>query len=292
MGQDNRSSIKSEGASGKVRKTISGSLLKILLPVTALSIILIIVFLSSQAESNIKSSSKDELLEETKYNATNMSKDLTYMLGSADSYASGISSIPFSDSTAMQKYLATAKGVYSLADGGVYVGFQDKSTVFSNGYIPDADFDCTQRGWYTSATDTFTGGTPYVDVVTNSMCVTFSKKITAYDGRSGVMGIDVYLDKLVKTTAKLKPLEEGASLLISGDTVISYPKSKKLNGKSIDESSDSFLKSVKSLASGGTSKLGQAKISNKPYYVAVSKVPNTNWTLVSYVGESKIKICS
>jgi len=49
MGKGNHRSINAEGSSGKVRKTISGSLLKILLPITAVSIIIIILFLSSQA---------------------------------------------------------------------------------------------------------------------------------------------------------------------------------------------------------------------------------------------------
>jgi methyl-accepting chemotaxis protein len=288
MGKSNLSSISKEGSPRKSKKSISGSLLKILLPVTTVAIVFIIIFLSNQAQDNIETSSKQELLEETEYNASDMSKDLTYMLGSADTYASAISKVPFADSTAMQQYLATAKGIYSLADGGVYVGFEDKSTVFSNGYIPDADFDCTQRDWYKDATDTFTGGTPYMDVVTNSMCVTFSKKLTAYDGRTGVMGIDVYLNKLVKTTAKLKPLGTGTSLLISGDTIISFPQSKKLDGKSISKSGNSFLTSVKSLASSGQSKLGQAKINGKSYFVAVATVPNTNWTLVSSVGEADV----
>ena len=288
MDKSNHGSINTKDSSDKVRKTISGSLLKILLPVTAISIVIIILFLSSQAESNIKASSKTELLEETKYNAADMSKDLTYMLGSADSYANGIASIQFSDSNAMRKYLVTSKDAYSMAKGGVYVGFEDRSTIFSSGYIPNADYDCTKRGWYTSATDTFICGAPYLDLITNTMCVSFCKTIKAYDGRTGVMGLDVYLDKLVKTTDKLKPLGDGASLLISGDTIISYPRVKKLNGKTIEKSGDPFLTSVKSLSSNGASKLGQAKISGKPYYVAVSQVPNTNWTLVSYVEESKV----
>ena len=41
MGKGNHRSINAEGSSGKVRKTISGSLLKILLPITAVSIIIL-----------------------------------------------------------------------------------------------------------------------------------------------------------------------------------------------------------------------------------------------------------
>ena len=45
MDKSNHGSINTKDSSDKVRKTISGSLLKILLPVTAISIVIIILFI-------------------------------------------------------------------------------------------------------------------------------------------------------------------------------------------------------------------------------------------------------
>ncbi len=70
--------------------------------------------------------------------------------------------------------------------------------IMNNGWKPDADFDVTQRSWYSDAIDNddIAVSDPYLDEQTGNYCMTMSKRVVI-DGKTiGVFGIDFYMDQL------------------------------------------------------------------------------------------------
>ena len=70
--------------------------------------------------------------------------------------------------------------------------------IMNNGWKPDADFDVTQRSWYSDAIDNddIAVSAPYLDEQTGNYCMTMSKRVVI-DGKTiGVFGIDFYMDQL------------------------------------------------------------------------------------------------
>ncbi|MCR5770893.1 MAG: methyl-accepting chemotaxis protein [Butyrivibrio sp.] len=281
---------KKAASNPKLKKSVSKSLMVVLLPITAIAIMFIILFLSSQAQATITKLAKLDLKSETATNSWKISKDITSITAALDSYAKGIESIDFESLDEMQDYLATSVGVWDNAAYGVYVGFEDNTYVFGDATIThDSDWLPTERGWYldglgkTSPYD----GEPYVDTGVGGLCVTFSMEIESYSGKQGVIAIDVYLDALVTEVSALTPLETGRSALLTGDYIVYYYNTD-YNGMTISETGDSYLPQLNSYAEEGSSEVVTLDRYGVNNYVYCESVEGTNWTLFSSVAEADV----
>ena len=274
----------------KLKKTIGGTLMKFVLPVIAIAIIFVILFLSSQAQSLIISSSKSDLKDESDMNAATFGIDITEAISYTDQAANTMESIVFEDKDAILNYLLTTTNFSDNCSGGVYIALEDNTAIFPSGWDPGADYVPKERGWYKEAAAlTEVGpGTAYLDQITNSMAVTFGRAITMADGRKGVVAIDMTLDSITADVDKLQPLGYGVSELVAGDVILSY-KDGSLNGSNISESGDSFLTEAKSYIDSGVTDVIETKsFDGGMSYVAFSSVPGTDWTLISIVPEKDI----
>lgn len=275
----------------RTKKSVAGSLLKVLIPITAVAIIGIIAFTTLQSRDSIRELAVTDLKDCTDANARDLAISIDDVKGKADEMANTVNSVPMSDAQ-IKSLIEQAKEFDQSMQPVLYIGWSDKSTVFSNGYVPKPDFDVTSRGWYKAGLnyDTLTGSEPYVDETSGELCVTFSRKITTPDGKTGVMGLDIFLTPLIKKVEEYTPMETGISMLFSGDYVLSFAE-KELNGKKISELNDEGLNALKNYYTDSEAIKKPTIINEKDQgtlYEAASVVPGTDWVLISSIKESDI----
>ena len=110
-----------------------------------------------------------------------------------------------------------------------YAGFEDKSCVFGDGWVPEASYDCTKRPWYTVPMEkkglAFTA--PYVDSATKKMIVTVGIPIVK-DGKTiGVAAADVPVDFLTGIVDKASLGTGSYAMLIDAQNEIVTHKLRK-----------------------------------------------------------------
>ncbi len=273
----------------KKRGSVSTGLLKVIAPIIAVSFILIILLLTSQARSIIIDFAKSDLYDAAGLNANRLGIEIAETKAYVDQTANTLESVSFADTNAMKEYLKTTTKFSENASGGVYACFEDNSHAFP-AWDPEPGYAPTQKEWYKQINEfsTVDGIKPYLDAITNSMAVSFGRKITLPDGTKGVASIDMTLANVTKTVNELKPLDIGSSYLIDNRAILAY-KDETLIGKNVDEAGNSFLKAAADFAAKNDESVQiMTGSSGKRSFVDATKVPGTSWTLISEVEEDKV----
>lgn len=114
-------------------------------------------------------------------------------------------------------YVATIPEVYAL-----YIGCPDNWCVFSDGWVPDADYMITDRQWYkdacTSTTPIITD--PYIDAGTGELVITIAQRITTDGNVTAVVAADVFLTSVNEIIANMQLGLSGYPALISASGII------------------------------------------------------------------------
>lgn len=286
MAKANKSGATS-GGNGEIKRSISTSLLAVLLPITVVGIVAIILFITGQAKKSILSMTEMDLQAETDANAYNIGTAFRMITAKCGQYADTLENVEFKDRAAITKYIEPSVNYNVINNSGIYIGYDDGDYVFANGTKMADDYDPTVRDWYIFGlgNQTFAQIEPYVDQATNELCTSYARCIDFYDGSKGVMGVDIYLTTVQEQANSFKPLNKGESFIVDSDGyLISYNDNTKIGQKL--EDADPTLNAV--FVKG----LDGVKINNgsdgKKYYVAGSPVQGTNWTIISSVAEADI----
>ena len=282
---------KKSGNTNKAPKSVSGKLLIVQIPMIAVAIILIMFIVFAQASNIITELATGNLQREADYYAQRIGREVSAIMSYYDSAVDSVETIPFGTDNEVAKYLEPTLTYNENTPNGVYIGLSNRDFIDPSGWVPDDDYDATTRDWYTDglSSNTFVHGEPYVDSDTGSMVVSFSRKVAMPDGRSGVAATDYLLDGIVAEINGLKPLKTGGALLLSGDVVLSYFKSE-FNGTRVSEhADDTFLTAVSSyINSGKTDVTDITSYNGTTYYVAISSIPGTQWTLACSVAKDEV----
>ena len=271
------------------KKRISSTLLFILVPIIVVSIVFIIMFLSNQAESQIKSLSANVLQAESNYNAEKFGARVQNVVARGEAFAKSAESTDFANKKEYQDFMSNSNNMGDLKNQGIYTGFEDGGMFYADYSEVPADYDPRSRGWYQDALSqnmtSFTITAPYVDAMTNALCVSFIRKMNLKSGEIGVAGIDIFLDELAEETAAMKPMQTGISAIVADGMILGNPDPA-VNGKLVSESGDALLaQAVEKVKPNQPISLKNGK---SVYYVAASEVPNTNWVLYSAVPEADV----
>lgn len=285
---------KKRKAAGAAERTglqgISGKLLVAVLPVLTATIIFIILFMAINARSIIVDLAKGQLAKETSSNANALGVSVEAVKSNFASTVDSLARLHFDSDDDLKKYLEATCGISDASPDGVYIGLSDDTYLDGSGWVPDADYRPTQRDWYPVGENAgeFTPGEPYVDLESGDIVVTFSRKVTLQDGRSGVAAFDYTISGMVEEVGKFKPLESGRSMMLGGEYVLAY-ENDSFNGSKISEhAADGFLQSIAAEISG-TADVHRIKGDDgQQYYVAYAAVPGTDWTLISLVTEKTV----
>lgn len=86
----------------------------------------------------------------------------------------------------------------------VYLGLEDRTFIDGAGWVPESDYDCRERGWYTTAMEKGgkAFGDPYLDMATNKMVVSISIPIEI-QGKTGVLGMDLNLQLMIDSFGQM-----------------------------------------------------------------------------------------
>ncbi len=283
---------KKESAHNTPTKTISGKLMKILIPLIAAIVIIMIVVLSVQARAIIIDISENALTQEAKTNANLLGADIEKFIGAADAMSLTVETKDFADDTELLNFLDLSKTFNDSAPNGIYIGFDNGDWIDPSGWVPDADYDCTTRGWYQDGLThkSFAVGSPYFDMVTNSMVVPISKEMNAHDGRHGVAAADFSLAKIMEDVSSLTPMGSGKSILFDGNTIISFYDAE-YNGTTVEEHADDiYIQEIYSIMQGNPTGVQKMTSDKAVIYLSFQNVPGTNWTLVSTVDQNDILV--
>ena len=100
-------------------------------------------------------------------------------------------------------------------------------TYMSGGWVPDADFVVSERGWFIGAMDTdgVFVSEPYVDEQSGNICITLSKKLVKDGEAFGVVGLDMYMDDLVKLIQDSYSGGNYVFLVSAEGTILTHPNS-------------------------------------------------------------------
>jgi len=173
-----------------------------------------------------------------------------------------------------------------------YAAFSDKSFYDGGGWVPEADYDPTTRGWYEKGiqSDSIVLGTPSVDMTTGKMVVCGSRSLNLQDGRKGALSVDVVLTSVSESVSAYTPAKTGKSMLLSGTTIIAAPDHDYVGTDVSEHGDDAFLQAVSGAASNNKDGFIQTLSGNdhKSYFVSGVNVPGTDWVLISYVKENDI----
>ncbi|MBQ7077500.1 MAG: methyl-accepting chemotaxis protein [Lachnospiraceae bacterium] len=274
----------------KVKVNISTKLLRVLLPMVAVSIAFIVLFISLQAKTIISDMAKDELEGDTKKNAAEISLMVTRLFSGYDQYIATVEKLGLTDRDEIEEYFTMTLDWDPMTLYGVYAGFEDKMWVDASGWVPDADYVPAERDWYQQAVGSkeFVFGEPYVDSQTGEVCLTASREIKLADGKKGVAGVDMYLNGIVEKMAEIKPLDKGTAMLFSGDIILAFYDAS-LNGEKVGDHLDNgLLKATEGYIINGEEGSWELSDGSDTYYVASAKIAGTPWLLVASVNRDEI----
>ncbi|MCR5345972.1 MAG: methyl-accepting chemotaxis protein [Lachnospiraceae bacterium] len=275
----------------KVRVNISTKLLRVLIPMVAVSIVFIVLFISIQAKSIISDMGMDELKSDSDKNAAEVSLMVTKLLSGYNQNIETLEKLPLTDPLEIEEYLSITLDWDPMTIYGVYGGLEDRTWFDASGWRPDADYVPSEKDWYQQALghEEFVLGEPYVDSQTGEVCLTASREIRLTDGRKGVCGVDMYLNSIVEKMAEIKPLGTGTAMLFSEDIILAFYDSS-LNGEKIGDHTDNgLLAALESYIVNGEEGVWEIDDGDgTKHYVAISKIANTPWTLVSSVEKKEV----
>ncbi|MBO6308910.1 MAG: methyl-accepting chemotaxis protein [Oribacterium sp.] len=277
--------------SKKSRKSVSGKLLKVVIPMIALSIIVIMFIVATQAKNIITELAVNNLEKESEYYTEKIGREITNLVEYLDASAEALGSVSFPNDNAMASYLLPTLSKNEYMPNGMYVATSTGQWIDPSGWVPDPDYVATERSWYIEGLthSTFLPGEPYVDSDTGSTVVSFSRKVKLADAREGVAAADYTLDGIVSEISSIKPVKTGGAMLLYHDTILSYFDAS-FNGTSVSAHPEAlFLQNAYKFAQTGSESVTELKSENgQTYYVHASMIPGTDWMLICSVSKSDV----
>ena len=277
--------------SKKSRKSVSGKLLKVVIPMIALSIIVIMFIVATQAKNIITELAVNNLEKESEYYTEKIGREITNIVEYLDASAEALGSVSFPNDNAMASYLIPTLSKNEYMPNGMYLATSTGQWIDPSGWVPDPDYVATERSWYIEGLthSTFLPGEPYVDSDTGSTVVSFSRKVKLADAREGVAAADYTLDGIVSEISSIKPVKTGGAMLLYHDTILSYFDAS-FNGTTVSAHPEAlFLQNAYKFAQTGSESVTELKSENgQTYYVHASIIPGTDWMLICSVSKSDV----
>ncbi len=281
-----------KGAKGaKKQAHISVQLLVVLIPLVIAAIAIVTLVLSLQAKSVIITEATNGLDQETRANA----EDIAQMIEGVTKYYDGIADViedsAYESDAEIESQLADSMTEFDGVVTDAYIGFSNMDFIDGSHWVPDAGYDPTTRGWYQNGVSSseIVLSNPSLDLTTGAMVACGSRSVKMRDGRTGALSIDIVLASISDTVSSYTPGNTGASILLDGTSIIGSVESDYVGTDVADHTDDEFLQRISEAVASGTTDLQTMKgNSNENYYVAISSVEGTDWTLVSYVKQSDV----
>ncbi|MBO7357104.1 MAG: methyl-accepting chemotaxis protein [Lachnospiraceae bacterium] len=276
-----------------MKKKISIQLMAILLPIIAIFIAFLGIIIFSRAKTVIVSNAHSALRNDSKANAGDIAADMESIMGYYDGAADILSNTEYTSDAEFLEAAAILMEKFEETELGAYFGMSNKQYLDPSGWVPEAGYDPTERDWYVDGIDKaeMTPGEAYLDLESGSMIVSLSRKITLWDGRTGVMATDVVLGEISEKVATYKPGGTGHAVLFDGEMILASADTAYNGTYAGDYPEDKFINSLAECVSLNSDSILAIKDNQgKLYYVSCAPVGKTGWTLASYVPEEDVLI--
>ncbi len=275
----------------KAGKSVSTKLLRILIPIIAIDIMIIIAVVAVQARRIITDLAENNLQKETDFYAEQMGREITNLQEYLDACADALGAVSFPNDNAMASFLLPTMTKNQYVPNGMYMATSNGDWIDPSGWVPDPDYVATERDWYKEGYNhsSFIAGEPYIDSDTGSMVVSFTRKVKIADAREGVASADYTMDGIMEKIGSLTPVKTGGAMLLYHDTILSYFDSS-FNGTSVSAHPEAqFLQSAYRFAQTGSNEVTTIKSENGvTYFVCADTIPGTEWVLICSVSEKDV----
>ena len=174
-----------------------------------------------------------------------------------------------------------------------YIGFPDKTMACGTGWVPPADYDCTQRDWYKDAGKSNIAiiSKPYIDVDSKAMVITISKAIRKDGKIMGVVASDIKTEVISDIIAKAKPIKNSYAFLLDIENDILIHPNKDFNPEN-----ESDFKNIKDVLGGRLERAINSKngiLTAKDYdgvekYFITSDIESSGWKMCLAVPKNEI----
>ncbi len=278
----------------KNSRTIAGKLLSTIIPIMAVCIIIVATLVFIRARTVILETATEGLAQETRANAA----DVALVLENRKCYYSGlfdtIEHIDFDGGKGLTENFKFATETYKDMYPGFYGYIEGLNYIDMTGFEPDSSFNPKERPWYTDGSNNteMTWGTPYVDATNGGYNAYCARKVTLPTGQTGVLSVDLYLSEISSTVAGYSPAGTGHAILVDDTLMVVANEDTSYIGTSLGDHPDDLLYTAiyKSLSAGKSETALMRGAGGIKYYVAFSSIPNTKWTMISYVTENDILV--
>jgi len=275
----------------KAGKSISTKLLRVLIPIIAIDIIIIMVVVATQAKDIITDLAMNNLQKESNFYAEEIGREITNLQEYLDAQADAISAVSFPNDNAMASFLIPTMSKNPNVPNGMYLATSTGDWIDPSGWVPDPDYIPVERDWYIEGEghDTFLAGEPYVDSDTGSTVVSFTRKVKLADARVGVASSDYTMDGIMETISSLKPVKTGGCMLLYHDIILSY-FDPSFNSTRVSEHPEAkFLQGAYTFSTTGSTDVVEIDSENGvTYLVAANVIPGTEWVLISSVAKGDV----
>lgn len=166
--------------------------------------------------------SHNALSDEIKRTATSVAGDyngkITTFLAEKEGVVSATANLLGSRPLPEEEQISLMKTVKPSGEGilNIFVGYEDRKYLESNGWVPKADYDPRARGWYKKAlaSNDSVYSEVYEDQGTKQLVVSILKKIVTNGQVVGVAGVDLALDTFQNQLKDIKVGNSGYAFLI------------------------------------------------------------------------------
>jgi len=175
----------------------------------------------------------------------------------------------------------------------IYFGTPENRMLNGSGWEPPGDFDLRTRPWYEKAVAD--NRTIYTEAFTNASSdrVIFSIAAPVYNDRSQLLGVvagDIALDRIIELLGE--PYDEnlykngGYSFLIDNKgSIIAHPEVRYIPGDNLTlfEEKYGYVDEEVSFTTAAGPGVGRTEIDGGEGYLAHAQVPDTEWTLATFI---------
>lgn len=250
------------------------------------------------AQRQVTADLKENLQLLAEQNAVDMDGWMMARGQAVDSTAKTAANV-FGDGEIAKSLVQWYKTEPSMTD--LYIGYADKRFLDGGDWVPPAEYDPTQRAWYTAAKEKMgmTFSDPYLDAITAEFVVSAASPVKYTNGSlRGVMAADIKLSTITKKTNAIHFKGSGYAFLIDKNgQVVAHPDktipSTKLEVTEADKPEDieknenapQVLKDLwQSMNGNRNGTIGFADKGEK-WLLAYNQLPETRWYLAIAVPE-------
>lgn len=273
----------------RVRFGVRGKLLAVILPVVAVSMVVVVVIANISSNRSIQKEVKDLLDAQGKTSANAVVSWKNEVLGELEGFKRSYETLNLTTEE-IKAYEESFLGSNDDYPDGIYIIKESGELIDASGWEPEDVL--TEKSYYKEGLDHKDGiafGEAYLDEFTGDYVVTATGWSENIDGSKGVMCTDVHLSILSSVVAELEVAGEGDAFIVDRDTAtILAHADESLRGLTCSEVGDEFYPAIMASIEADMHDAAFYNSNNGRYLAAIENIQGTSWYIITRATEEKI----